>query len=213
MRLTAAQALIRFLASQYVERLRLHVLRERERDRARLRLVHEHAHRVQRRGNDLLRSPDPVEVAGDRPQALVHRDVAGPRHLELLQHGIGPARREDVARQQQHGQAVHRRGRRAGDHVRRARADRRGADERPEPVLHPRVADGGMHHPLFVPPLVIGEEVAVLVQRLPDAGDVAVPEDAEAAGEEPLPRAVSLRPLVDEELDDRLPDRQPYGGH
>ena len=49
--------------------------------------------------------------------------------LQLLQHRVGPARREHVARQQQHRQPVDRRQRRAGDHVRRARPDRRALDQ------------------------------------------------------------------------------------
>ena len=75
-----------------------------------------------------------------------------------------------------------------------------------------------MHHRL----LVAGEDVGktrahprferpglVLQQRLADAGDVAVSEDAEAAGEQPLALAVALGPLGREELDGRLRHREP----
>ena len=141
-----------------VERLGLHVLRQRKRHRAGLGRRGEDAHRGQRGRNQLLGTPDPVEVPRHRRERVVHRHVAARRHLELLQHRIGRMRREDVAGQQQHRQPVDRRERRAGDHVRRARPDRRGARQRAEPVPHPRIADGGVHHRLLVPRLVVGQE-------------------------------------------------------
>ena len=52
-----------------------------------------------------------------------------------------------------------------------------------------------------------------LEQRLGDARHVAVPEDAEAAGEEPLLGAVALGPLDGQEPDQRLGDGEPYGTH
>ena len=53
----------------------------------------------------------------------------------------------------------------------------------------------------------------MLEQRLADAGDVAVPEDAEAAAEEPVPDAVALDVLGGEEADERLRGRQPGRAH
>ena len=49
----------------------------------------------------------------------------------------------------------------------------------------------------------------MLVQRLPDPRDIAVPEDAEAAGEEPLLHAVTFDPLRREKPNERLGRRQP----
>ena len=71
--------------------------------------------------------------------------------LELLEHRRRAARREDVARQQQHRQAVDRGQRGAGQHVRRARPDRARAGERPPPVGHLGEAHRGVHHRLLVP--------------------------------------------------------------
>ena len=51
----------------------------------------------------------------------------------------------------------------------------------------------------------------MLEQRLADARDVAVAEDAEAAGEELLPLAVALGVLVGQEAHDGLGDGQPDG--
>ncbi len=48
----------------------------------------------------------------------------------------------------------------------------------------------------------------MLVQRLSEAGDVAVAEDPEAAREEPRPHAVALDLLGGEEADERLGDRE-----
>ena len=80
---------------------------------------------------ELLGAVDPIPVARHRLEAVVHRHVLRVRSTRAAA-GPAPGRRvgEDVARQQQHRQAVDRRRRRAGDHVGRARADRRGAGER-----------------------------------------------------------------------------------
>ena len=71
-----------------------------------------------------------------------------------------------------------------------------------------------MYHPLFVAPLEIWNRTAGQLrfqQRLADPGDVAVPEDAEAALDQPVPYAVALGPLRGEETDDRLADGEPHG--
>ncbi len=69
-----------------------------------------------------------------------------------------------------------------------------------------------MDHRLLVAGLVEGQRVGVLLQRLPDAGDVAVAEDAEAAGEEAVALAVALDALGGEEADEGLGDGQPHAG-
>ena len=50
----------------------------------------------------------------------------------------------------------------------------------------------------------------MLVQRLPDPGEVAVTEDAEAAGEEAAALAVALDLLYGEEAHQRLGDRESH---
>ena len=60
-----------------------------------------------------------------------------------------------------------------------------------------------MHHRLFVAALVVAE-LGRLMQRLADSGHVAVPEDAQAAGEERLLDAVPLDGLVSQEVNQRL---------
>jgi hypothetical protein len=68
-----------------------------------------------------------------------------------------------------------------------------------------------MHHRLLVSGLVVGEEIRVLVKRLPDPGDVAVPEDAEAPLEETLLNPISLYVLRGEKADESLGGRD--SGH
>ena len=58
--------------------------------------------------------------------------------------------------QQQHRDAVGGGQRRAGEHVGRARADRRGARHGLQPVAHPGEADRGVHHALLVAGQVVG---------------------------------------------------------
>ena len=66
-----------------------------------------------------------------------------------------------------------------------------------------------MHHPLLVARLVVAEPAAGLLQRLAQAGHVAVPEDAEHAREERRLPPVTLDVLLRQELDRRLRDGQP----
>jgi hypothetical protein len=66
-------------------------------------------------------------------------------------------------------------------------------------------------HRLLVARLVVGQDVGVLLERLPHAAEVAVAEDAEAAGEEGLAAPVALDVLSGEEADERLGDGEPHG--
>ena len=86
--------------------LGLHVLAEGQRHRAAFGRVGQHGHRPLQRRHDLLGPGDAVEVARDRAEAVVGRDRAVAEILDLLQHRVGAAVGEDVARQQQHRQAV-----------------------------------------------------------------------------------------------------------
>ena len=67
-----------------------------------------------------------------------------------------------------------------------------------------------MDHRLLVARLVVGELVPVLLERLSDAGDVAVSEDAEGTGEQALLHPVALDVLVGQEPDQRLRCSQTY---
>ena len=75
------------------------------------------------------------------------------------------------------------------------------------------VTGGQVNHGLLVAALVIRQGARLgqlgLEQGLPHSREVAVPEDAEAAREQPLLGAVPLGHLVGEERDDRLRHGQP----
>src|SRR5205085_9674582 len=97
----------------------------------------------------------------------------------------------DVARQQQDREAVDGGCGGASQHVRRTGANRRSAGKRLQAVLHLRVTDRDVHLCLFVARLVVAE-LRRLLQRLPEARQIAVTEDTEAAGEERPLNCVSL---------------------
>ncbi len=69
------------------------------------------------------------------------------------------------------------------------------------------IPDADPSEPCFEPPAVRWMDE---LQRLADAGDVAVAEDAEAAAEEALLDAVALDVLGGEEPDERLCSREPH---
>jgi hypothetical protein len=193
-----------------VERLGLHVLRQRQRHGAGVDRIGQHAHRGEEARGELLGTVDAIEEARHRPEGVVDRHVERAGILELLKHRARHARREDVARQQQHGQPVDRRQRRAGHHVRRAGPDGRGARPGREPVAVACERRRRVHHALLVSRQHVRHLVGLLQQRLADARHVAVAEDAEAAGDQPLLDAVALGVLVRQEAHQRLADRQPH---
>lgn len=189
--------------------LGLDVLGQREGDRARLHRVGEDAHRLEGRRDQGLGAGDAVEVPRHRAQGVVDRHIARVGDLELLEHRVGDAGREDVAGEQEHREVVDGGERGAGDQVGRAGADRRRHRVGGQAVRLAGVADGRVDHRLLVAALVERHVVAVLDQRLAEAADVPVAEDAPGRADQPLPYAVALRVLGGEEADECLGDRQP----
>ncbi len=68
-------------------------------------------------------------------------------------------------------------------------------------------------HRLFVLGTIVGEIVPDFFQRLPDAGHVAMAEDAEHSREHALLDAVTLEILIGEKANQRLRCRHPYRLH
>ena len=186
---------------------------KRHRRRACFSRVGEHPHGTQQGGRQLLGPPDPVEEPGHRTEGVVDRDVIAVGLFQLLQHRRGDPGGEDVTGQQQHRKPVDGGQRGAGQHVAGARSDGGGDGEGLQPVELTGIADGDVHHRLLVAALVIGQfsgrQQFGLQQRLAEAGDIAVPEDPEAAGEELALHAVPLRVLLSEEFHHGLCDGQP----
>ena len=116
--------------------------------------------------HQLLGPRDAVEVARQRPQAVVGRDEPVAEVLELLQHRVGPARGEHIAGQQQHRQAVDVRHRRGGGEVGRARPDRGRARHHAAPVRGLGIGDRRVAHRLLVVGAQRRQLRARLVQRL-----------------------------------------------
>ena len=124
---------------------------------------------------------DAVPVARDRPERVVDGDRRLAEVLDLLQHGIGDARVERVAGEQQQRQAVGVGDRRGRDHVHGAGADRGRRRHQLPPPHRLGEADRGQRHALLVLAAVGGQHAARVVQRLAQARHVAVAEDAEHA--------------------------------
>ena len=180
--------------------------------------VGEHPHGAQQRGDELLGAVDPVEEAGHGAEAVVDRDVETGGVLQLLEDRVGHAGGELVGGQQQDRDPVGGGQGGAGDHIERTGADGGGDHVRRHPVADLGEGRGGVDGAL----LVAGHDVGhlalarvggdlVLQQRLADAGDVAVPEDAQGALDEAVLDAVALGVLVGQEADGRLGDRQADG--
>ena len=105
----------------------------------------------------------------------------------------------------------------AGQHVRRARPDRRGAGHGLQPVERAGVAGGRVHHALLVAGQVVGQVRLTrggrLQQRLPDARHVAVAEDPEGTRDQSSFHTVALAVLVRQEPHHRLRDGQSHRCH
>ena len=121
----------------------------------------------------------------DRPERVVHGQVGVGRVLELLQHralvpgGVG------VPGQQQHREPVQRRQGGAGDHVHRAGSDGGGHREGGVAVVVLGERGRRVDQGLLVAALDERHRLGELVQRLAEAGDVAVAEDAEGRRDQP----------------------------
>ncbi len=200
-----------------VERLGLHVLRQRDRHRTGLGLVGEHPHATEQGVPQHLRTPDPLEEPRQRPEGVARLDVVAGRVLELLEHRAADPCGEDVAGQQQHGLTVRGRHGSAGQHVRRARTDGRGAGQGLQPVQRAGVPGGRVHHALLVAGQVVRQVRLTrgggLQQRLPDPRHVAVAEDPEGPRDQPPFHAVALAVLVRQEPHHRLRDGQSHRCH
>ena len=128
----------------------------------------------------------------------------------MLEDGSDVAAGEDIAGEQQNGNAIDGRGGGTGEHVGCAGADGSGAGEGAEAKTGFGKGGGGVDHGLFIAAEVVAE-AGVLLERLAQAGDVAVAEDAEAAFDETLFARVAAGKLGLKERDDGLGDGEAAG--
>ena len=184
--------------------LGLHVLAEGQRHRPAIGRVGEHDKRPRQRRHDLLGARDAVEIARHRAEAIVGADCAVAEVLDLLEHRVGAAIGEDIARQQQHRQAIDVGERCGSDHIGCARANRGGAGHHAAAARRLGEGDCGMRHRLLVVGAIGRQYAARRVERFAHARHIAVAEDCEHAGEERDDPAVDFGLLRREEADGRL---------
>lgn len=186
-----------------IEGFGLHILRQSQGDCPGVGRAGQHPQSFRQRQQNLLRPVDPVPVAADGFEAVVDREILAMRSLQLLEDRGDITSGEDIAGQEQHRQPVDGRAGGGGDHIGRARANGRGADQGLQSVFHFGEGRGGMNHGLLVAGLVVAK-VRILLQSLTNAGHVAMTKDAETTGKEGLLDAVPFDVLVFEKLNDRL---------
>ena len=189
----------------------LGILGERDEGRAAVARIEHGGDGLRHRGHELRRVGDPVPVARDRLEGVVHGDGGVAEVLDLLEHRVRQPVGEGIAREDQDRQAVGMGRARRRHHVERAGADGGGGDHDLPPAPGLGEADGGQRHGLLVLPAPGRQPVLDRFQRLREAGDVAVAEDREHAGEERNALAVQDGVLTAQIADQGLRHRQAYG--
>jgi hypothetical protein len=154
---------------------------------------------------------DAIPVARHRLERVVDSDVGVAEMFDLLQHRVGQSVCERIAGDQQHRQPVGVRRPCGGDHVERARPDRRCRDHDLTPPLGLSEADGGQRHRLLVLSAPGRQTVLHGFQSLAKAGHVAVPENGEHSGEQRDARAVDRGELLRQPAHRGLRHGQPDG--
>ena len=190
----------------------LHILREADDCSAGVDRVDQYPHGCGQGGEQLLGPGDPVEEPRHRAEGVVDAGVGLDRVLQLLQHRALPPGGVGVAGQQQHRQPVDSRQRGAGDHIERARADGRGDRERGSAEAGLGVAGREVHQCLLVAALDEWQVVGVLVEGLPEPGDIAVAKDAQCGRDEPAPFAVGDAVLLGQVAHEGLGGSEPNCG-
>ncbi len=187
-----------------VEGLGLDVLGEAEEGRPAACRVEHGGDRLRQRRDDLLGPRDAVPVANDGLVAVVDGEGRVAELLDLLEHGVRRAVGEGVAGEEKDRQPVGHGDGRSRHHVGGARADR-GQRHHDLAALH-RLgeADRGKRHRLLVLSAPRGELVFHRLQRLAEAGHVAVAEDREDAGKKRHFLAIDDGPLGSQVTDQGL---------
>ena len=169
-----------------IGRRRLDILRQRERHRAALRRVGQHGNGARQGGQELVWRDDAIKVTRNGAQTIDGRDVTVLEVFDLLQDGVGCARDKDVAREQQDRQAIDVR-RTSGRHeIRTPRPDRRRDRHHAATEMRLGISDGGQRHALLVVRAVGREGLLDRMQRFPQTGHVAMPEDRPDAAKQRL---------------------------
>ena len=183
--------------------------------RATVSRVEHGLHGVGQRVRQLFGLCNPIPVARDRLEAVVHglRRVA--EMLDLLQDRIGQAMHKRVTTDEEQRQPVAVSNARGRHHIGSTGSNRAGRDHDLAATLRLRIRDAGKGHALFGLAAIRRQVVLGPLQRMSQRRDVAVTEDRIDASEERLDRAVDLhRLLCDQVLHNRLRSRKSNGlGH
>ena len=163
---------------------RLRVLAESQRHRAASGGIGQHLQGARQGREQLFGAGNPVEIAGDRPEAVIRRNRGVLKILDLLQHRIRPAGGEHIAGQQQHRQPVGMGQRRRRHHVQGARPDRGGAGHHPPAPLRLGISNRRMRHRLLVMRAEGRQTITHGIQRLPQSGHISMAEDRPYAAEQ-----------------------------
>ena len=191
----------------------LDVLGERDEGRAAARRIEHGGDRLRQRRDDLLGPRDAVPIARHRLEGVVDGDGRVAELLDLLEHGIRRAVGEGVTGEDQDRQAVRHRHAGGGDHVGGAGADRGERHHDLAALLRLGEADRGQSHRLLVLAAPGGQHILNGLERLAEAGHVAMPEDCENASEERNFAVVDDGSLSGEIADQGLGHGQPHGLH
>ena len=137
-------------------------------------------------GEQVFGPRDPVEIAGHGPEAVISRNRAVGKVLDLLENRIGSAARKHVARNEQQRQTVDMGERGGSHHVGGAGADRRGHRHGPAAAGLLGEGDRRMGHRLLVVAAPGLDRRPLGIERFTDAGYIAMAEDRPDAGQERL---------------------------
>ena len=184
--------------------LGLDVLREREERWPTRRRIEHRGQCLGEGPHDLRRLGDAIPVAGHRLEGVGHGDGRVAEVFDLLEDGVDDAVLERVAGQQQDRQPVGVGDGRRRHHVGRAWPDRGRGDHDPLATHRLGVGHGRERHRLLVLPAPCRQLVLDGLERLGQGRHVAVPEDAEHAGEDGDVVPVDHRPLSQQPAHDRL---------
>ena len=174
----------------------LRILRQRQERRPAVRRIKHRGGGLRQRRNDLGWVGDAVPVSRHGLEGVVDRDGRVPEMLDLLHDRVRQPVGEGVAGDEQHRQPVGVRRSSGGHHVEGAGADRRRRDHDLPTPLGFGEANGRQRHRLLVLAAPGGETILNRLERLREAGDVAMPEDGEHAGEQGHANAFDLRELL-----------------
>ena len=157
---------------------------------------------------------DAVPVPRDGLEAVIHTESRVSVVLQLLQHRIGQPRQKRIPAEKQHRQPVGVRKSCRRVKVRRPRPSTRRAEHEPLPKVVLGVGRCREPHRLLVLTPIERERVLVIIERLAQAGHIAMAKNTKTPAADARAFTVNFDELSIQPTDDRLCRRQTNGvGH